>query len=285
MRLSIITLSACLFACLFSFSQKLTIISSTDKKPLPNTKLIFNNKENTVKYTDSLGVFYLDPSIKTDSILVDAFQFDNKKILYPSKDQIVILNPEYNILSELIINKNNNKINKNKTLKKKSKFIIIPYPGTQIVKLFEIDKNANDKIKSVNFTIGKKKGNIFLVKLLVYDNINNKPGNLIHEGEVVQVNYSKRGKISISPKTEIRLPPQGYFVGIEYLGFINNANSKNKKIDPSFKFVYNVENEFCYIKSPIKALWTSFNDSYSSNAFEKKYLYGFNPFLSLELEK
>jgi len=278
-----------LFLNLSLFSQKLTIKSSTDNKPVSYAKLIFKdfNKTEIIAYTDSLGVFYLDNQLKTDSILIESFQFNNKKILYPEINQIIFLTERDNILSDLVINISDNKLLGNDNLKQRHKYITIPYKDTQFVKLFVTDESTiYNKIKSLKFVIDKRnKGDAFFVRMIIYKNIGNKPAELIYKGTPVRLTYSNKGKMSIFPDTDIIIPTEGYFVGIEYLGAIKIKKSKRKYIDPGFKFVYNLENQLCYIKTPIKGEWGSFDYVFCTNDFEKKYLCGFYPILFLEVEK
>src|SRR5690554_4305404 len=154
-----------LFLNLSLFSQKLTIKSSTDNKPVSYAKLIFKdfNKTEIIAYTDSLGVFYLDNQLKTDSILIESFQFNNKKILYPEINQIIFLTERDNILSDLVINISDNKLLGNDNLKQRHKYITIPYKDTQFVKLFVDRKStrlnsSHVRISYAVFCLKKKKG-------------------------------------------------------------------------------------------------------------------------------
>lgn len=246
------------------FSQNILHVKNLQNSdPIPYAKITIkhNFDELAVFYADSLGMFSNKNLIKSynindqhvigDSIVISSFNFVSKSIAVKDITDIIHLENLDYVMPELIIYSKNKIPLQNNSFTNKKIFIGIPIIGSQVLMLFN---NVNDQdkkyfINSLTFYIDKKnKGNAFYARLVVYENINNKPGAQVFVGNPTKFSYSDKGRCILNIENEIEINSKGLFVGIEYMGSENIKNVKQKYIEPGILWCEDQNNKPVYMK-------------------------------------
>lgn len=232
-------------------SIKSIVYSKRDSLPIEFVNIAI---KNTIRgtYSNELGEFYVYCS-PSDSIILSVIGYVSKTC--PCKDQSIYLEEEVTLLKEVTIT---DKVEKSKTVslgyydeKRTGSYIGVNAAATYITN----ERYIEGKLSKIYFLLSKVKFfyskprpsfNRLLVRLLIF-NVNKLTG----EPYIQLVTKSLTKKIEENQKTvmfdvlelNIDFPPEGLFVGIEFLGYYKDnqfipfsSEDKNRNVQykPSF---------------------------------------------------
>lgn len=225
-----------LFVSLGGYSQRITILDSLNKEPIPYATISFGNGLGNFADEDGQFSFSKEKYSDVDTLFISAMGYAEKAILTGTLPEKILLKPEVSQLSEVIVSAPKNgkfKLRKRKatshtdiftswlpTVESEVAVLFKRYEGkpTQIAKLL-LPINAESKYK----TKGKGKfATIFRVNF--YENYKGLPGDPIGYENLVFSIAAKEDKVfKLDVLSEsIYIPETGIFVSIQVLGYENS---------------------------------------------------------------
>lgn len=230
-----------LFSSLNLFCQDRNIVVDRDtNQPISMVAVAVQGKAMGT-YTNELGLFRLSDIRDSDSILFKHIGYDKNIMSYKDLGDTIRLNPRINYLNEIIVSPSKYSEKKSRTRNKNSNFSFAGFSGLEVTQLIKMEAN-NDHVKSVKVFIKKvlTKDSTY-VRLHLYSNENGKPGTEILLNRGILIAHNVDNYIFFNLESEnILMPPEGLFVGIEWINQIINQEqqleprvllSKNKRQD------------------------------------------------------
>ncbi|MFV0376704.1 MAG: carboxypeptidase-like regulatory domain-containing protein [Mangrovibacterium sp.] len=186
-------------------------------------------------YTDFNGRFRLHNINNTDTLVIRHISY--KKALLPINsfnDSLISIIPESNSIQEVVIKPQKYKECSIGFSKLDSKDCLSSNKGTEISTLIADDKFKDYFIKEITVKVKEKKTLPFYIKVHIYNNREGKPGDEVIFSNIYRIDDIE-GTIRIDIDTYmIIFPPEGVFVGIEWVGVIKNGMiDDNEKINLS----------------------------------------------------
>ncbi len=257
------------------FAQEIQVLSEQTKQPLSFSKIRYVSKNSLYRgggvYTNIIGK--ADINIDSD---IDSLEITNEENLLkiPSKNlpQKIYLNEYINSDIFFLTKDTFNLLKKNINFSQDSttylKEIIITnkkiptkylgyflektrnghvfFSGGEITTLIKNPYNIDKNIKTICFIVYTYKQNLdAYFKINLYKNENDKPQKLHTKNNdnifILKKNKSKKIKIDIQ-NLEIKLPKEGLFIGLEFMGLIDEKTNKiiPKNIMDGEKHVNNI---------------------------------------------
>lgn len=216
-----------------SLSQSHFIFDSETKKPVPFTNILYLKEESIIDrdYCNEIGLFTIKTNISFDKITFSCVGYETKSVDNFSNIDIIYLIKKSILLDEVIISKNKNT---NFSIlgfsKSKKKTRLSAYKGFEIVVFIDNPFNQPKDVQSFLFKV--KNDQKFktavrvhfykkdLEKLIPSEEILNEDIIKFIEGgtkELIEVDVSKY---------ELELPIEGAFIGIEWLGAIDEKSGE-----------------------------------------------------------
>lgn len=239
---NVLTLFFITLSCYKGLSQKIVVVDSLTKSPVPFVAIRFN--ENGF-YTSQKGDFNLN-QINTDFFEVSLLGYKKVKLKTVNVKDTIFLTNEINLLDEVVLS-NKKAVSKKLKLSKspkifgswvlqpKSEILTSIYP-TEEIKNFYIDKinigfaKVREKKELKNSIIKA------YVRLHLYEIENSKPSNSIYSSEPIDVNSFEKDNISFDISNNfITLGKEGIFIGVELIGYYSNEtiyNNSNPIVRP-----------------------------------------------------
>lgn len=220
--------------CYKSLSQKIVVVDSLTKNPLPFVAIKFNESGF---YTSQKGDFNLN-QINADFFEVSLLGYKKAKLKTVNVKDTIFLTNEINQLDEVILSTKKavtKELKLSKSPKKFGSWVLQPkseiltsiYP-TEEIKNFHIDK-INIEFAKIREKIELKNSNVkAYVRLHLYEIENNKPSNSIYSSEPINVNSFKKDNITFDiSKNYITLRKDGIFIGLELIGYYTDEKIYN----------------------------------------------------------
>lgn len=226
----------------FLFSQNKTCIIVNDNNNLPieycNIKVV--NKDIGT-YSNGNGYFTFNDNNK-DSLFITHILYKEITIAVKSIKDTIKLKSKNQFLDEVIISSDKNYTDWSKKRKDKHHWYI--QPKTEFCVLLEKYKK-NETLNEIRFPIEyldylkSKAINSSIFRINIYDNTNDKIGNIISVTNNTSTLTEKSNFIQFSLNKPIEIPINGLFIGIEFIGFIDNngtllINERNNFIKLDF---------------------------------------------------
>lgn len=206
------------------YTQKITILDSINKQPLPYCRIINNNTEF---YTDSLGCFTFK-NFQKNTIIKKGGYYDK---IINNFQHIIYLNPKTIEINEINLNQKKEYLIKNK---KKNNSTIEVGNTFMTGKIITNPFNKDVLIKDLIIPIHKNWGNKNDLLVINFHSINKENGeiqkNPYKENEIIvklSDIKSKNNVIRISDK-KIILPPNGILVSFKIVKEIGKENLLNE---------------------------------------------------------
>ncbi len=216
-----------------SFSQNIIISDSGTKQPIPFAN-IFLFKENKVingYYCNDQGVFNFENSVDYEKIEFSCIGYETKFIVDFSKVKDTIFLVQKNIvLDEIKIKKKNTILTELGFCNKKKKLNLSSFKGSEIVVFIKNNSGKDKDINSFLFKIKRQEKYKTAVRIHLYKKATDKiyPGAEILTEDIIQYLDGKlKGLVEVDvSKYGIELPFEGAFVGIEWLGIVDEKTGK-----------------------------------------------------------
>lgn len=220
--------------CYKSLSQKIVVVDSLTKNPLPFVAIKFNESGF---YTSQKGDFNLN-QINANFFEVSLLGYKKAKLKTVNVKDTIFLTNDINQLDEVILSTKKavtKELKLTKSPKKYGSWVLQPkseiltsiYP-TEEIKNFHIDK-INIEFAKIREKIELKNSNVkAYVRLHLYEIENNKPSNSIYSSEPIDVNSFKKDNITFDiSKNHITLSKDGIFIGLELIGYYTDEKIYN----------------------------------------------------------
>jgi len=226
----------------FLFSQKRTCIIVNDNNNLPveycNIKIV--NKDIGT-YSNGNGYFTFDDNDK-DSLFISHILYKEITIAVNSIKDTIKLKSKNQFLDEIIISSNKSYTNWSKKRKDKHHWYI--QPKTEFCVLLEKYKK-NETLNEIRFPIEyldymkSKVVNSSIFRINIYNNTNGNIGNIISITDNITTLTEKSNFIKFTLDKPIEIPVNGFFIGVEFIGFIDDngtllLNERNNFIKLDF---------------------------------------------------
>lgn len=219
-----------LFSSLNLFCQDRNIVVDRDtNQPISMVAVAVQGKAMGT-YTNELGLFRLSDIRDSDSILFKHIGYDKNIMSYKDLGDTIRLNPRINYLNEIIVSPSKYSEKKSRTRNKNSNTSFAGFSGLEVTQLIKMEAN-NDHVKSVKVFIKKvlTKDSTY-VRLHLYSNENGKPGTEILLNRGILIAHNVDNYIFFNLESEnILMPPEGLFVGIEW---INQIINQEQQLEP-----------------------------------------------------
>ncbi len=213
------------------FSQtKIVLLDSVTKKPLSNATI--KSQKGIGFYTNKKGVFHVRKN-KTKQITISYLGYFKKKVNICSIKDTVFLIPKTDVLDELIIKgkKKEKKIIRTKNygnmlLRKKEEIVSCVIPSEKLIG-YDINK-VSFSFQKLTWTRRENilKTQTALIRVNVYDVLNNKPNNLLFTSKIIKINALYKDLLTVNLEDELlTFNKEGLAFGIEYIGNIDNTGN------------------------------------------------------------
>jgi hypothetical protein len=252
----------------YGFSQSIKIVNEKTNELIPFANLTFykNGKIIDSDYVNENGLYEFESKIEYDELLVSCIGFENKKIL---KDELILevhlLPIEYLLEDVIVPNKRSTKTLG--FLKDKEKIKIGVGKGIELVVFIENSDQKEHYVKDFSFKIKKEKGGQTAIRLHFYNKseIDFKPGKeLLNKDIIFYFDENKdKGIVNIDVSNyNIELPKEGAFVGIEFVG--NIEQFKKEDINTKIEFNENHYVAYTFIRNRKNGIWTNHSNELSN---------------------
>lgn len=233
-----ISLILILSSSLAQNSISLLIIDSDSKEAVPFVKVTVKNK-NRGTYSNEKGIVSLDNLMIKDTLYINHIGYESKLLLVKNLKYLkqISLIPTTYILNETTIKASNYKetligysrIKSNSTL---GTSII----GSETAVLIEPENITNAYINEIIFKIRNKSKNNPIVRFHLYKNKKGFPGEEIFiKDNLFTIKSKNKVKINIQNEN-IKLPKQGIFVSLEWIGIFE----KNGTVHHETTLIHNL---------------------------------------------
>lgn len=212
--------------CFKSLSQKIVVVDSLTKNPVPFVAIKFN--ENGF-YTSQKGDFNLN-QIDSDFFEISLLGYKKAKLKTENVKDTIFLTEEINLLDEVVLSNKKAFTKELKLSKSPKKFgSWVLQPKTEILtSIYPTEEIKNFYIEKINVEFAKvkekkelKNSNIkAYVRLNLYEIENNKPSNSIYSSEPIDVNSFEKDNITFDISNNfISIKKEGVFIGLELIGY------------------------------------------------------------------
>jgi hypothetical protein len=210
------------------------ILDEVTNRPVPFCEIIYNNTKGTL--TNEEGYFNLNIDnklTKDDSIRIQNIAYHPKLIsinkIDLKEEQKFCIQPKLYKIEAATIKTNKLKKVKKGIYKRKQRFAHNGSKGDKVALYISNKKKHTGFIKNIQYYIVKKGNNPtnkFRVHIYAVDSITNGPGKeLLPESIFCNAKEGDEWVIIDILKYNIKYPPNGFFIGLEYL--TNNRDDKN----------------------------------------------------------
>lgn len=229
MKRSLLLLSYLLIS-FYTFSQvKSVVVDSNTNKPINMVAVAVQGKA-VGTYTDELGRFMLVDIGNKDSILFKHIGYDKKILGSTDWGDTIRLNPRSNYLKEVMVSPAKLLEIKSRARNKSSNISFAAFSGFEIAQLITVEAN-NEFVKTVMVYIKRVKTNASThLRLHLYANNKGEPGAeiLLNGGRVTAHNVGNCISFNLASES-VLMPPEGIFVGIEW---INQIANRGQQLEP-----------------------------------------------------
>ncbi len=216
------------------FGQQIYIKDEVSSKPIMYAHVIYLQEGNIIGgvYSDENGIAYIQNPKNVDSVVISCMGYSTKKIAIHQIGSTIFMDKEVNLLQEITINMLNDfsaptvflglqKENPHQSFRAQR--------GFQMVTLIENPYAKNKEIKSIIFPIKKSKTDKSAkLKIIFFENKNKHPGQQIDVEFVIDLKSIKGRMVVVNlDSVTLFLPPQGLFMGIEWMGCINSSKQQS----------------------------------------------------------
>jgi hypothetical protein len=216
----------------FSFSQKICVVDSLSKKPLPytNAKFYLANKITGGDYCNVKGEIIFD-KINFDNVEFSQIGYDKKIISKAIIKDSIFLKQNIIRLNEIKIVKNKKKeVSSLGYIDYKKKIRLSAYKGFEMVVYIANPFKQPKDIQSFLFKVKKDEKFKTAVRIHFYKKDLEKliPGEEILNENIIQYidgEIKELFEVDVS-KYELELPIEGAFIGIEWLGILDEKSGE-----------------------------------------------------------
>ncbi len=221
-------------------AQEIQILSKQTQKPIPFATVTYIENDSIVGIfpTDEEGKIKLDIPKNIKLIRVYATNYHTEEIETDKIPNKFFLDDDFIHLDEVVVTSQKKKIKNLGFASKRTNSNFIFTSGQEATTLIQNPYNKNKKIKSLLFVLSRRNQNLdVLFKFHFYKNKNNQPDEayaIKEKSNIFTLKKGKRRKQKIELNIQdlgIVLPKEGLFVGIEYIG---KVDEKTKEIIPQF---------------------------------------------------
>lgn len=225
-----------------------------------------------VKESAIIDSFYCDKNgfcnLKNNN-LFDKIEFScigyEKKIIYTVNNDTVFLTKKVIVLNDVIVSSNKNVFSLRGYTKYKKKITLSAYKGFEICTFVDNSSNTEKRIKSFLFKTRTQYGYQTAIRVHFYNKELNKisPGNENLNEDIIFIIDGKTKKtieVDVS-KYNLELPIEGAFVGIEWLGVVDDitgsfvdSNVKNWK-STSIEFNDSINEPVTFFRNKLNNNW------------------------------
>lgn len=227
-----------------AFSQKVCIVDSLTKKPLMYTNASFylNNKVVGGDYCDENGKITID-KINFDNVAFSQIGYNTKTVGKNAIQDTILLNQIAIPLNEIRIEKNiKHKITSLGYINYKKKIRLSASKGFEIVVFIDNPFNQPKEIQSFLFKVKKEDKFKAALRIHFYKKNSAKliPDEEILTEDVIQYIDGKTKELFEVDVTkyQLELPVEGAFVGIEWLGVIDEKSGEFNMTDSNWEATY-----------------------------------------------
>lgn len=194
----------------------------------------FNDEVLNYDYTNENGYLILNKNIEFNLLEISCLGFENTIIKKESLTDTVYLKSRVYMLDEVVLT-NSKKVNLIGLLNEKEKVEIGFSKGLEICLFFENLSKNDLLVQSFVFNLNQKFKEKIAIRLHVYDVSKSKlePSEEILSDNIVHIlNLKNKNEVEIDLSNySIYLPKKGAFIGIEFLGYLDDDTSTLKSID------------------------------------------------------
>ena len=220
--------------CYKSLSQKIVVVDSLTKNPLPFVAIKFNDNGF---YTSQKGDFNIN-QINVDLFEVSLLGYKKAKLKKVNVKDTIFLTNENNLLDEVVLSTKKvvtKELKPSKSPKKFSSWVLQP-KSEILTSFYPKEKIQNFYIDKINIGFAKirekkelKNSNIMAyVRLHLYEIENDKPSSSIYSSEPIDVNSFEKDNITFDISNNlITLRKEGIFIGLELIGYYTDEKIYN----------------------------------------------------------
>ncbi len=213
--------------------QQIYIKNKVSFEPIIYAHVIFLKEGKFIGgvYSDENGVANIKNTKNADSVAISCIGYTTKKIAINQMDSIIFMVEKVNLLQEITVNMLNDfsahvvflglqKENPNQSFRAQR--------GNQIVTFIENPFAKNKEVKSIIFPIKKiKTDKSARLKIIFFENQNKYPGQQMDVEIIIDLKSIKGREVVVNlDSVMLILPPQGLFVGIEWMGCIESSKQQ-----------------------------------------------------------
>lgn len=251
-----------------SFSQNKKqhyLFCETSKTPISFGNVSFLNNDKLVggSYCDSNGSYSFESNLKFNKIEFSCIGYETKTISQTQnlQDTVFLKNKIINLEEVIISKKHSHELSLMGFLEYKKKFDISGGMGIETSVFIENTHNTPKHIKSFLFKVKRKEKHKTAIRIHFYRKLLDKsePGEeLLNEDIIKYIDEKTTGLIEIDVSSfGLELPIEGAFVGLEWLGILDENSGKfveGKKSWNDTKIEYNdfVNKPLTFIRNRFK---------------------------------
>jgi hypothetical protein len=239
-----------LFVNNYSYSQTLfgVVKDSINNKPIEAVNISKLNDNETVS-TDLLGRYNVKVNNSKDKLLVSCIGYQsviiNLNDFVENKEYLVnlFLIPKSEILSEVVITRNNNKKGTLKKIGLKKPIVAgwFLQTGHEICTVVKNPFKREERLKTVILNLQKTVDipvliNHFKINFYEYNKKNNKPGNRINSEDLIVFPENKTYELNVNLNDyDIFFPEDGVCIGVEAIKTLKNISKGDSSVLSSDK--------------------------------------------------
>jgi hypothetical protein len=231
------------------FAQSVQLLDSVTQEPIAYAHLVYlsNGKQNGGLYTNPQGKATLANLGAKDSVVITCLGYSSIALAQQALKDTLYLVPQAYALAEVnIYPKGQQKTEYLGTSRDKKSQTYTTYSGFKWLVFVANPAKENKLIKQFYFEISKRASEgDYTAKVIFYENDNDKPGRQINYEKTIVVNRETKRKITVDVSDAyLNLPPQGMYVGLEWVGCFEERKL-NAKCQLAVKSVTLDDNEDC----------------------------------------
>ncbi len=225
------------FLALNTKAQNIQLLSYSDKNtPVAFASLTFYNDTLLLggTYADENGLINCILPENCSIVKISRIGFRDSIIETINLQDTIFLLEELSLLNEVVVLPDTNRLTQFIGFKKeRNSQSYIAFEGAQFITKIENAFNEERQVKSFVFYVRKSKTRKNAkAKVIFFENENGKPGKQLAIEKVISIeNYSK-GKIEVDFKeTNLMLPKEGFYAGVEWIGCLDEQENEVKSIN------------------------------------------------------
>ncbi|WMI68167.1 hypothetical protein [Mangrovimonas sp. YM274] len=251
------------------FSQEFHIKTNLEEN-VPYASVIFFRNDTIVggTYSNELGIVRINSNEDIDKITISHLGFKSKQLKREELRPEILLEENSFELPEIIVSKRNiEPILLGHKVKRKKTFIS-SRKGLELATLiYKNDIPDGYYLKNFQFRIKRKsEDRTVVLKLNLYANVNNFPGEIINANQdiTIAVRPHEKGDILVNlEKYNLLFPSEGAFLSLEWLGLIDekgNFVETNSYYDSPIAFNREENKSYTFIRNKLKKTnWGNFD--------------------------